>query len=390
MASRRVRLAQRRKAAGLSQEALAARLGVDRSTVVRWEAADTAPQPWLRPMMAEALGISSDELGALLDEVQEQSLQDGNMATSHPPASTRFADGPRLDAVVEHLREHWHLLVKTDNLLGPRHALGGVLAQLSTIDELLMTANTAGRPQVVRLATQYAESASWLYEDSGGMTEARYWSGRALEWAIEADDSLMTSWVLFRRSQQAAPTGNAAQVLGLAAAARRAAADLPSPMRAAISQQEALGLALEGDETAAHRKLDEAHTWAATDAAGDARAGHGSFCTASYIEVQRAGCWLTLGKPERAIRLYEATLPGVPDVYRRDRGVALGRLARAYAANGQPDAAASTATEALTIGKEVGSARTLGVVRSVGTALSGHRKLPSVAQFMRELVMEAP
>ncbi|WP_241995879.1 hypothetical protein [Kribbella sp. VKM Ac-2568] len=78
-----------------------------------------------------------------------------------------------MDAVVELLREQWHLLVKTDNLLGPRHALSGVLGQLDTIDELLATAGTASRPQVVRLAAQYAESASWLYEDSGGIAEAR-------------------------------------------------------------------------------------------------------------------------------------------------------------------------------------------------------------------------
>jgi hypothetical protein len=293
-----------------------------------------------------------------------------------------------LDVVVEHLREQWHLLVKTDNLLGPRHALSGVLGQLETIDELLAKASTAGRPQVVRLAAQYAESASWLYEDSGGTAEARHWSGRALEWAIEADDPLMTSWVLFRRSQQAMPSGNAAQVLGLAGASRRAAPDLLPPMRAALDQQEAHGFALGGDEYAAHRKLDEAHTWAATDAAGDARNGHGSFCTASYIEVQRAGCWLTLGKPQRAIALYEATLPGLPDVYRRDRGVALGRLASAYAASGEPEPAAVTATEALNIGQEVGSERTLGMVRALGKALSGYRKLPAVSQFMRELAVD--
>jgi transcriptional regulator with XRE-family HTH domain len=37
-AARRGRLAQRRKAVGQTQEQLAARLGVERTTVVRWEA----------------------------------------------------------------------------------------------------------------------------------------------------------------------------------------------------------------------------------------------------------------------------------------------------------------------------------------------------------------
>lgn len=382
-----MRLAQRRKAAGHSQENLAALLGVDRSTVVRWEAGDTAPQPWLRPKLAEALGITVHELDGLLGDVGPTDVRGDSVSESETRMSLRLRDGPRLDAVVEHLREQWHLLVKTDNLLGPRHALSGVLGQFDTINELLATAGPVGRPQVVRLAAQYAESASWLYEDSGGLAEARHWSGRALEWAIEADDSLMTSWVLFRRSQQAVPGGNAAQVLGLAGAARRAAPDLPPPMRAALDQQEAQGFALDGDESAALRKLDDAHTWAAADAAGDARTGHGSFCTATYIEVQRAGCWLTLGRPDRAISLYETTLPGLPHVYRRDRGVALGRLASAYAASGEPEPAATIATEALGIGQEVGSERTLGLVRAVGKTLSGYRQLPAVSQFIRELAV---
>lgn len=66
MASRRIRLAQRRKAAGFTQEGFAEALQVDRSTVVRWEAGDTEPQPWLRPKIATALGLNSDELDALI------------------------------------------------------------------------------------------------------------------------------------------------------------------------------------------------------------------------------------------------------------------------------------------------------------------------------------
>ena len=74
MTSRRVLLAQRRQAAGLTQEALAERLGVDRSTVVRWEAATSNPQPWLRSRLADTLGVSPDELGDLLDGVDVEQL----------------------------------------------------------------------------------------------------------------------------------------------------------------------------------------------------------------------------------------------------------------------------------------------------------------------------
>ncbi|MGH3983562.1 MAG: helix-turn-helix domain-containing protein [Pseudonocardiaceae bacterium] len=65
---RRQGLAQRRKAVGLTQEALAQRLGVERSTVVRWEAGDTEPLPSIRPHVAHALQVSLDQLAELLTE----------------------------------------------------------------------------------------------------------------------------------------------------------------------------------------------------------------------------------------------------------------------------------------------------------------------------------
>lgn len=66
MAEKRHRLAERRKAVGLSQESLAERIGVDRSTVVRWERGDTRPHPWHRPRLARALAVSIEELAGLL------------------------------------------------------------------------------------------------------------------------------------------------------------------------------------------------------------------------------------------------------------------------------------------------------------------------------------
>src|SRR5262249_2695699 len=50
---------------------LAERLQVERSTIVRWEAGDTEPQPWQRPRIAEALTITLAELDSLLDSVTE-------------------------------------------------------------------------------------------------------------------------------------------------------------------------------------------------------------------------------------------------------------------------------------------------------------------------------
>ena len=65
-AVRRDRLAQRRKALGLTQEAPASLLDVERSTVVRWERGETEPLPWIRPRLADALRVSADRLAELL------------------------------------------------------------------------------------------------------------------------------------------------------------------------------------------------------------------------------------------------------------------------------------------------------------------------------------
>lgn len=66
MAFRRQQLTQRRKAVGFTQESLAEHLGVERSTVIRWEAGDSEPLPSIRPSLARALQVSIDQLADLL------------------------------------------------------------------------------------------------------------------------------------------------------------------------------------------------------------------------------------------------------------------------------------------------------------------------------------
>jgi tetratricopeptide (TPR) repeat protein/transcriptional regulator with XRE-family HTH domain len=65
-ATKRRRLTQRRKAVGLTQEQLAEQLGVERTTVARWERGETQPQPWLRVRLAKALHVPADRLEELL------------------------------------------------------------------------------------------------------------------------------------------------------------------------------------------------------------------------------------------------------------------------------------------------------------------------------------
>src|SRR6266568_2193294 len=128
----------------------------------------------------------------------------------------------------------------------------------------------------------------------------------------------------------------------------RQGSGLPGPMVAAILQQEAHVHAMDGDERMCHRALDRAHLLAAAeDDPGDASAGHGSFCTPAYLEMQRGVCWLTLDRPGKAVAALEAAIRSLPPVYRRDRGVGLSRQAAAFAALGEPGEAAAVAKKAL-------------------------------------------
>ena len=125
MAHRRQGLSQRRKAVGLTQESLADLLGVERSTVVRWEAGDTEPLPSIRPHVARALHVSIDQLAELLTEsenadttrglladtevtipVPPSTVPPSKVAPSVPPSRPEFEDalGRQVAETVEVLR----------------------------------------------------------------------------------------------------------------------------------------------------------------------------------------------------------------------------------------------------------------------------------------------
>ena len=70
MKAKRRALAQRREIVGHTQETLAELMGVELSTVGRWERGETSPQPWCRPRLAQALTVSLEELDRMLAEGQ--------------------------------------------------------------------------------------------------------------------------------------------------------------------------------------------------------------------------------------------------------------------------------------------------------------------------------
>ncbi|GDY33475.1 helix-turn-helix domain-containing protein [Gandjariella thermophila] len=92
MANRRDALAARREAMGFTQQSFAIRLRVELSTVGRWERGTLTPQPWRRPQIAAALGVSLEQLDKLLT-VSAAAESDGAQAVAgsgEPNADVRF------------------------------------------------------------------------------------------------------------------------------------------------------------------------------------------------------------------------------------------------------------------------------------------------------------
>jgi DNA-binding XRE family transcriptional regulator len=73
---RRVKLAAARKAAGYTQEGLAAALYVDRATVINWEAGRHVPQPYLWPKLARLLSVTKERLQELLADEEPPAPRD--------------------------------------------------------------------------------------------------------------------------------------------------------------------------------------------------------------------------------------------------------------------------------------------------------------------------
>ncbi|MGW3955354.1 hypothetical protein ACWEKM_31480 [Streptomyces sp. NPDC004752] len=331
------------------------------------------------------------------DVNRRQLLRAGSAAAALPLlASPAGGARPRLgrmtpdqtEAVLVYLREMWHLLVQSDNLLGPLHALAGVHQNLGVLQELLERADQHVREEALLLAARYAESAAWLHEDcaadAAGAAQAAHWTNQAMAWAVEAGDDAMTAWTLFRRAQQATANGQAAPSISLSRAVQRYDHVLTPQMRAAALQQEAHGYALAGDEVACHRLIDQAESFAAQpESAGDGRSGHGDFATPAYLEGQRANCWLLLGRADRAVAILSTALTAMPQVYRRDRGLLEARLATAHARTGEVDQGVDHARQALIVARSGGSTRVLHETIAAVDAMRSSPDTPGVVELIR-------
>lgn len=115
MAARRPRLAGRRKALGYSQEFLADKLGVDRTTVGRWERGETEPFPYLRRKLCQVLQVPPAELDTLLTPEPGSQAPTAGPGTEPAAAGRSFPAAEPTEATDDMYR---HELLRLLNIAG--------------------------------------------------------------------------------------------------------------------------------------------------------------------------------------------------------------------------------------------------------------------------------
>jgi transcriptional regulator with XRE-family HTH domain len=191
VAARRDRLAGRRKALGLTQEALAGLLGVDRSTVARWERGEASPLPWIRPKLAMTLRVSADWLEELLA---------GNGARATPVGSGAASPGAG-DSDTAHQAAARPRQLPAAGFTGRT----AELAALTTIpDGAADTADArVGAPgSVVISAQQRLDKASRELATA----VARQWTAEAVMRSLGRPEPIQLSWSITRRTAAVAPS----------------------------------------------------------------------------------------------------------------------------------------------------------------------------------------
>lgn len=268
------------------------------------------------------------------------------------------------DALLVTLRQN----ALIDNLTGSRALLPVAVRQMGFINEVL-AAEGGGGARLLGVAARFAEHTGWLHQECGDLEAALRWSDTALELAERAEDSAVACYVRMRKSYIAGDAGRRQLAIDLADEAVAKAGPLSVRLKAFVLRQRAQGFALAGDYDGCARALDQAFEYA-SDTSGDG-ADLVPYCTSSYIEMEAAQCWITLGRPDLALTTLRRGLPSWRSNFRRDFGLCLARLAAAHAGVGEPGPALDVARQAITIARETGSHRTVLQLRQATDLLTG-------------------
>ena len=442
--AKRHALAERREILGHSQETLAQALGVEFTTVRRWERGETTPQPWSLRKLADALAVSLEELDRLLAEGQPAK------AVITPDTPDEPIDDPEHDPVLSAPWSHrgtveaavvlrggdrsvkrrgFVFLTGTaltasahqwlihepgplvSGLSGRRVSAGLVDRLMALIPELRAMDDVAGGGTVLSLAEQefgvitellnhasydeptgrklhvalaeLGQLAGWAAHDAGKQALAQRYYIVALRAAHSADDRPLGAHILSCMAEQAAHEGRPSEAVTLIETAFAGARGRETPrLLAALYIRQAYALGTIHDVSACSTAVSKARAHVEPQ---DDDPPWLYWVSPADITAFAGDCLLQLGQADRAAKLIAEGVDSFDESFARDRQLYSVHLADALARPGTHrdlDAAASRGVAAIQLATNLDSNRSMDLLRDLYHQMKPHAKVPAVRDFL--------
>ncbi|QSB06448.1 helix-turn-helix transcriptional regulator [Natronoglycomyces albus] len=355
----RDQLRVRRDQLSLTQEDLAAMIGVDPMTVRRWETTESMPRPWARRALAEMLKVDIDELMRMLQIEPAVTGQDGtglesclcgggesmrrrSLLSAVPALATALLPSS-VSALEVELSTLW-TSYQASRYQSVVERLPGLLAQLQS-----HSSHAGDRRQCERLLGFAYQLSSTVLTKLGHQEPALNALDEGIRAAERSENPLVLASIKRSQAHTLLTFGYASNALGLAESAIVSSAALSrddSPdalsVEGTVCLVAAVAAAKEGDAKLTGRFLDRAEGIAQ-------RLGRDANClwTAfgpTNVAIHRVVTSVELGQPRKAIASAPiASLQSLPSERRARHAI---ELARAHSLVGQVDEGVAVLTEA--------------------------------------------
>lgn len=368
----------------LPQEIVSRWLGVTQSQLSRIESGRNRVDALDKLMhYARSLKMPADLLWFELPGEEEAPRRSGDVFAL-PDGPLVAATSVRTEsALADSLLGTLDLYANMDNLAGPQSLVNIAPQQLRFVEDLISKARGKDREQLLHVGARYAEFAGWIYQDTGALNSAMQMSSIALDFAQEAGDETLISYILMRRSNIATDARRPELALKLADAALDKASYLPPRYCAVALRQRAHACAQfdQPDDCASTIELAFKFAGRSVDSEHDLA----QYCTPEYVEMEAAHCWIELGEADKAIGTLQHSLAEWKPEFRRDLGLCLARLAVAHASSDQIENALIVADRSLEIVRDTKSFRTLDQLARIPAILVARGAEDEARRFDRKI-----
>ena len=438
MKAKRHALAQRRAIRGHRQETLARALGVELTTVGRWERGETSPQPWLRPKLAGALAVSLEELDYLLAEGQPAKALAPSDETDDPVLSAPWSYRGTVEAAValsggdDRVKRRGFLALSGTALTAPAHqwlvhepeplvsGLSGhrvsteladrfpaMIAELCTMDDVggggpvlslaqhefgwvagLLDRASYDEPTGRKLHLALAELgrlAGWGAYDSGQPELAQRYHIAALRAAHTIDDRPLGAYTLGYLANQATRQGRPAEAVTLIETALAGVRGHETPaLLADLYTKQADAFAILRDSASCTAASSKARTQI-EHLNPDNDLPHLYWVRPAVVTAYAGQCLLQLGNTDQAAILLDEGIALFDASFTRDRQAYLTHSADALSRPGKQrdlDTATARGMEAIQIAERLDSTYSTDLLRNLYRQMQPHATVPAVGDFL--------